>query len=47
MRLVKAGIVRPVKRPEAIRETLDTPPIKRKSGASVLAGLLEERRAGR
>lgn len=42
-RLERAGILRPAKNPNAIKEILRTRPIRLKSGASVLAALLAER----
>ena len=42
-RLQRAGIVRPPKNPDGIREFLKTRPIKLKSGASALQALLDER----
>jgi prevent-host-death family protein len=46
-RLVKAGIVRPAKRREAIAEILARPRLTPKSGVSLVDAVLEERREGR
>jgi prevent-host-death family protein len=46
-RLVRAGLVRPPKRPGAPSPLLAEPPPGRPGGTGVLAKLLEERREGR
>jgi prevent-host-death family protein len=46
-RLQRAGVVRAARDPGGVSEMLHTEPPRPRKGASVVAALLEERRAGR